>query len=252
MTSGVSLEKLELVREGVANLAEGAKLNIIAAVVTVIGAIAMATVAYTALTAVPGDLGPHPGPGPKGVEGHAAALTTLAGVLAILLVSAILSLLGWLRFKAGAEALARYNPDAYGIGATGAKLVLIGFAIAAISLLAGIALLLAGSAAGIGALVGLAVGGLLVLIGAILFIVMFFRMDEIDPDYKTAGIILIIGFVLSLIKILAVIGAILELIGFYMVYKTSKNVVKRLEETPMGASPAPQTLGLRGGPPGRN
>ncbi len=211
----------ELLVKGVEGLAEGAKLNLLAALLAVVGSIAVAAGAYVALQ------------GSSGV-GHAArhaasnpgsiGVMIIVSILIVMLASFALAFMGWLKLHEGAGALAAYKPD-YAIGATGVKLVLAGVAIGILSVIAGLALLAGGGWAI--ALLGVSIATLVMLIGFVLFGVMLFRLEEVDPGYKTAGLLLILGIVLSLVRPLAFIGAILQLAGFYLIYSTSKRVLER-------------------------
>ncbi len=229
--------RIEFLAKGVKGLAEGAKLNLLAAALAVIGSIAVAVAAYAALQGF-GSMG-HVAQHPTRHTGVAAGMGVVSLILLVILASFALAFMGWLRFREGAEALAACKPE-YRVGLTGVKLVLAGVAVGILSVIADFALLPAGGWAV--ALLGVSIAMLVMLVGYILFSIMLFRLGEVDTGYKTAGILLILGIVLSLVRPLAFIGAIIELIGFYTIYSTSKRVSERLSvETSMGVPPSGNT-----------
>ncbi len=219
---------IEALREGLEGLRSGALYNLVGAILSIVSVLLMAAVAAAVLQSMVAGAGPHARPE------HAATAIFVAAVpgFAMLLVAVVVLVLGWLRFKSGAESLTAYNPD-YGIGATGAKLFLGGLGIIFVGGLVAIVGALASSTGLlIGGLLIVAIGLLLQLVGMILFFVMLLRMDAIDSGFKTAGILLLIGVILTLISVdgLPLIGYILELVGYYLVYSTAKRSLERLQE----------------------
>ena len=71
-------------------------------------------------------------------------------------------------------------------------------------------------------------------IGMILFDVMLIRLGEVDSTFKTAGIILLIGVILSLITETAVIGTLLLLVGYYLVYSAAGRAAEKTAQQAAG------------------
>ena len=74
----------------------------------------------------------------------------------------------------------------------------------------------------------LAIGGILIVVGAILFVIMLIKMNEIESDLKIAGILLIVGIILDFIA--GGIGLILLMI---LIYTSSKRALKQVQVQPL-------------------
>ena len=231
-------------REAFAELSRGALYNLVSAIIAIIGAIVM-TIGLLSVYAPLMQ-------GMEGVEVHRpgyveaytvhVALGTVAAAIAlggvILLVAVIVFILGWLKFNRATSLLASYNPGDYSIGHTGTKLFIAGLVVELIGLIVAIAGALTSPGLFIMGLGVVGLGGLLQLIGMILFAVMLMRLGSLDGSFKTAGIILLVGIVLSLITYTAVIGAVLVLVGYYLVYSAAK---RQAEAAPEAAATTPAT-----------
>jgi hypothetical protein len=88
--------------------------------------------------------------------------------------------------------------------------------------LAGLALL---------ALVLVGIGAVLAIIGFIFFMVMLLRLGEVEgisPTLKNAGVMLLVGFILSFIPVINIIGAIITLIAVVMIYRGAGESIHNL------------------------
>ncbi len=160
----------------------------------------------------------------------AAALTSLAGIL--------LALAGFIVLLSSSSSFRDYSPSRLGRGSTAASLIAGGFAAMAFGLLLIIAS--AYGATAWSAVIGMGfifLGILIAFIGEILFAV-FIRdltvlRDEglnVPASFDAAGILLLLGVVLSVIPMIAPIGAILALIALAMIYKYSEEAINGLRE----------------------
>ncbi len=160
----------------------------------------------------------------------AAALTSLAGIL--------LALAGFIVLLSSSSSFRDYSPSRLGRGSTATSLIAGGFAAIAFGIL-----LIIASAYGAmvwGAVMGMGFiffGVLVAFIGEILFAV-FIRdltvlRDEglnVPAGFDTAGILLLLGVVFSVIPMIAPIGVVLVLISLAMIYKYSEEAINVLRE----------------------
>jgi uncharacterized membrane protein len=143
-------------------------------------------------------------------------------------VSAILGLIGFILFFIATGYLKRYDPD-YGIGRLGMIFQLIGVVLMLIIPI-GIALATLNVSPHI--IIGMlfSMGGLfllaatLIIIGAILFGIMLMRMDKVDSNFKTAGILYLIGMILNFAII--GVGSIFAIVSLVLIYTTSTRVIE--------------------------
>ncbi len=184
-------------------------------------------------------------------------ITQIFFILGIALIAVILAILSFYKFYKAASHFKEYDPSRLGIGKTGVLLIII-----AIILIIVAGAVLAGSFAtsfssslitgpshtpmgpanigGMGmGLIGAAISllliviiaGILALIGSIFFGIMVMRLGEIEnvePGFKTAGIIYIVSVVLSLIPYIAIVGFILSIISLVMMYSYSGKSLEKL------------------------
>lgn len=160
----------------------------------------------------------------------AVALTSLAGIL--------LALAGFIVLLSSSNSFRDYSPSRLGRGSTATSLIAGGFAAITFGLL-----LIIASAYGAtvwGAVMGMGLiflGILIAFIGEILFAV-FIRdltilRDEglnVPAGFGSAGILLLLGVVLSVIPMIAPIGVVLALIALAMIYKYSEEAINGLRE----------------------
>ncbi len=212
-------------------LRKGALYNLISAVIAIIGAVILAASlvsVYASLSASAANLNIN----------LAAVASALISAGVVLLVAVIVYILGWLKFNSAASMLAEYSRESYSIGYTGTRLFIIGLIVELVGLLVIIGGAAGGSIGGVmGGLAIVAIGGIVSFIGMILFAVMLIRLGEVDSSFKTAGILLLIGIILSLIEYTAVIGAILLLVGYYLVYSAAGRTAEKLAAQPGQAPP---------------
>ena len=172
-----------------------------------------------------------------------ALLSSLLGVGILGVIIAILLLVGFIYWFTATGDLENYN-SRLGIGKTGVILIIIGIILVIIggfSLIASRATypgMEMHSYPGMGfmALGGfmffLGIGGLLILIGWILFSIMLIRLgdlEEVSDSIHTAGILYLIGIILSLIPYLNIVGSILILIAVIMIYTGASSTLDRLK-----------------------
>ena len=246
-------DRLGVLVEGMTGLRRAFLAAIVAAVVGVVGAVAFAASLFgvaAAFTTVTGEA--------ASLEGLAEAL---AGAIVIIVVFAILYLALYLYFlvnlRRASKALARLRGE-LGIGATGALLSIIGLLLAVPGLLllvAGIISLAESLAkgigpAGLGLVLGglglLLLGGLLALIGEILVAIMVMRVEGLREEglpvrgsWNTAGILMLIGVVLSLLPsdLTAIIGGILLLVSFILAYMYAGETLEAARGQAASATP---------------
>ncbi len=202
----------ELIK-GLRGLKNGALVNLVSIGLSVIGlAIAMKTV--------------HAFRDPKMAL---MAFMALGSVVILLLISTALGIVSFIFYFNATGHLKRYKAD-LGIGRTGMIL-----------LLAGIILLFIGMFIIIGvasyqpftALLTLPilmiVSAILLIIGAVFFGIMLMRLGEtheVSSGFKTAGILYIIGLILSFF--LGVVGGIVGVISTVLIYKSAKESLSSL------------------------
>ena len=208
--------------EGLKELREGLKLNLIATGIALIGAIIVIGVMLTAFGTI-FFWGSATGQS-LNIENpdelfNAIGLTTIVLLVIVLLASFIVYLLSLIKIKDGMIKISEVYSDV-SIGATGAKLMYYGV----ILMIIGILLILV-----IIGIVPILIGALLLLIGFILWLVGVINLDNhIGEDIKMPAILILIGFILSLVNV-PLIGFILELVGIYMMYTRLGDEINRLE-----------------------
>ena len=171
-----------------------------------------------------------------------ALLSSFIGIGILEVIMGILLLIGFIYWFTAAVDLENYN-SGLGIGKTGVILIIIGIILAIVGVLSLIGMGAAylgmaehpypgmGAMAFGGLIFFLGIGGLLVLIGWILFSIMLIRLgdlEEVSDTIHTAGILYLIGIVLSLIPFLNVIGSILILVAVVMIYTGAGSTLDNL------------------------
>ena len=167
-------------------------------------------------------------------------------VLAVMLVALILTIIAFILWFMATGNLKRYNPERFGIGRLGMVLQLIGIILIVVGGVAGLALIGFAASAGLmaapsafGAFFGflaiLILAAILAIIGAILFAIMFIRFPEdarIESGFKTAGILYLIGVILSIIPFVSMVGSIIVLVAVILIFIYSGSTLRRLEALP--------------------
>ena len=206
-------------------LRKGAVYNLVSAIIAIIGAVFMLSSLASIYQGIEAGLS-------QNLQANIAAVASTLIIAGIILLAAIIVyILGWLKFNAAAARLAEYSRERYSIGYTGTRLFIIGL----VAELIGLLLLVGGAAAAsitviLGSFALVAIGGIAGFIGMILFDVMLIRLGEVDATFKTAGIILLIGIILSLITETAIIGTLLLLVGYYLVYSAAGRAAGRIQQ----------------------
>jgi len=166
-------------------------------------------------------------------------------VLAVMLVALILTIIAFILWFMATGNLKRYNPERFGIGRLGMVLQLIGIILIVVGGVAGLALIGFVASAGLMAapsvgaffsfLAILILAAILAIIGAILFAIMFIRFPEdarIESGFKTAGILYLIGVILSIIPFVSMVGSIIVLVAVILIFIYSGSTLRRLEALP--------------------
>jgi len=210
---------MEELIKGLADLKNGALVNLIAIilVIIVVGSI-LGTIGMTKPMTKPNAI---------------MILAALGSMVLVLLVAMILGIIGFIYYFKATGHLKRYNSN-LGIGRTGITLQLIGCALVFLSVLIVAAMLAAhmGAVAIVTLPIMLILGVVLMIIGAIFFGIMLMRLGEdpnVESGFKTAGIIYLIGMVLAFI--LGIIGDILGIIVTIMIYVSAKRSLSKLMYT---------------------
>ncbi len=236
--------ELDSLVSGLKDLKSGALFEIISVIILIIAFIPL--FAMTSLlhpTTLSGPMGPNIMP----LAG--LMITQALLIFGAALIAVILAIFSFYKFYKAASHLKEYDRSRLGIGKTGILLMIIAIILiiiagavavgffAAISLSTS-AFVSTGSPAigptrigGMGGLIGavslillVIIAGILALVGSILFGIMIMRLGEIEnvePGFKTAGIIYIVSVVLSLIPYTAIVGFILSIVSLAMVYSYS-------------------------------
>ena len=176
-------------------------------------------------------------PAPMSHMFSGVAITTMT----VILVASALSLIAFILWFMATGNFKRYNPDRFGIGRLGLLLQIIGIilifagslAFVGVAFAQGPNITLFGVFFGFIAIVMLA--AILVLVGAILFAIMLMRLPEdqnVESDFKTAGILYLIGIILSIIPYISMVGSILTLVAVILIFTYSGSTLKRLETLP--------------------
>ncbi len=165
----------------------------------------------------------------------------LAALVALGIVTALVSLVGFRRLASGAAELARVEPEL----TTASVLIRVGWVGGLVLLLVGLLLLLL--------VVGvflLLIAAVLLLLGVVGLIMLSFRMRDIygEPLYGTSGGLLVLGIVLGIVLALvlgglgsAVSGA-LFLASLAILYAAMGRTIKSLREESARARTPPQLV----------
>jgi len=167
-------------------------------------------------------------------------------VLAAILVALILAIIAFILWFMATGNLKRYNPERFGIGRLGMLLQLIGIILIVVGGVGGLALMgfvasasLTAAPSAFGAFFGflaiLILAAILAIIGAILFAIMVMRLPEdagIESGFKTAGILYLIGVILSIIPFVSMVGSIIVLVAVILIFIYSGSTLRRLEALP--------------------
>ncbi|RLI14827.1 MAG: hypothetical protein DRO43_03030 [Candidatus Hecatellales archaeon] len=166
---------------------------------------------------------------------------TIITMMTVILVALALSIIAFIQWFMATGNLKRYNPDKFGIGRLGMLLQLIGVILIFIGSLSfvGVAFARGSNIAFFGALFGfmaiIILTAILALVGAILFAIMLMRLPEdpnVESGFKIAGILYLIGVILSIIPNIGIVGAILILVAAILIFTYSGSTLKRLEALP--------------------
>jgi len=162
-------------------------------------------------------------------------------MMTVMLVASALSLIAFILWFMATGNLKRYNPDRFGIGRLGLLLQVIGIILIFAGSLAfvGVAFAQGSNIAFFGVFFSfmavIMFAAILVLVGAILFAIMLIRLPEdqnVESDFKTAGILYLIGIILSIIPYISMVGSILILVAVILIFTYSGSTLKRLETLP--------------------
>jgi len=207
--------------EGLRKLRTGALLSIVSTILAFVGlAVIFASVGFAVST------------DPNAIM---AMLGTAAIGLGLLAATLVLSLIAFILWFMATGHFKRHDPVKLGIGRLGMILVVVGI----ILVLAMMVVIVVGAVAGslgvfvsalMGGIVIAVLGGVLAFVGVILFALMLMRLPEtpkVDSSLKTAGILYIIGMILSFI----LIGAVLMLVAVILIYTGSGVSIKALQVT---------------------
>ncbi|AEM38651.1 hypothetical protein Pyrfu_0782 [Pyrolobus fumarii 1A] len=239
-TGALGNDKHNALREGLAALRRGALYNIISFVLIVAGGVFMIASSLAAMGGIA-----VPAEAPMGPE-HATRIigrVLLATIpyFAAIALGLVLAILAWIVWRRAATHLSLYDPS-YGIGATGALLVLIGYVIILLSIVVAIALVSSGVVGlALAAFGGMFLGALISFIGGVMFAIMLLRLDKIEGGLKIAGILLLVGMVLSIFNMS--VGAALLLVTSILVYYYSGIALSKLESGQTGVVSSGATSG---------
>lgn len=156
--------------------------------------------------------------GPTATGFMSLALIASLGVFAFLIVFAMaLSIASFIYFFMATGALRKAN-ERYGIGRKGMILILVGLILISVSFLMTAILTPATNAmAVVGILVLLLIASaVVILIGVILFGIMLLRLENVDPRFKTAGILYFVGIIVPF----------LILVAMYFVYSAAGRAMR--------------------------
>ena len=238
----MSSDDLSSLVDGLRKLRTGALLQIIAVVISIIIFIYM-FISVGALMLF----------SPRMLTG--TVLPTLVGAAITGIVSGILSLIGFIYWFRATNSLREYNPDRLGIGRTGIILTVIGLILVILggivvigsSLLTHISTTTSSTTLTmrsasitaphatfiiLGFVAILGAGGILAFIGWILFSIMLIRLgnlENVSSSLHTAGILYLIGFILSLIPFIGIVGGILILVAVIFIYTGSGDTLNQLK-----------------------
>lgn len=231
------------------DMKDGVLLIIVASVVGVVVAVALLLAFFATLFSV----AVAPAPPPVGQADilfvlGSALIMVVAGALACVVVALVAI---YAKFLPGVSRLARLDPD-YSTPSTLMKIgYYVGLPLDLVGLLVIVATLVsAKEATHPGQLfAGLVAGGIAVIVGVILLIIasigliiLCFKLGDKEriSEYKTAGVLLIVGFVLGFIPYVGVVGGILDLIALVLLYMSlSKSLRKYTGTAEQPALPPP-------------
>ena len=248
---------IDELRRGLDRLRLGALLEIAAFVVVISGLIVLgsASSAYSfGAYGSSGELsGSHPLSGgglttPPAATESGNIFVVLGAIVGLMLISGVLGIISFVLWFMATGNLKRYS-ERLGIGRTGMILQLIAIIIIIVGMIGFIAFIAVsakqllprepsfgafpGMMAGILGILGIAIiGAILAVIGGIMFGLMLMRMPEegLDNGFKTAGIIYLVGMVVSLIPFVSLISFILSLISVILIYRSAKRNLESLQE----------------------
>ncbi|ADC66669.1 conserved hypothetical protein [Ferroglobus placidus DSM 10642] len=204
--------------EGLKDLKTGALLNLLAMLLIFFGmGIMFATFGFTPMREIK----------PEEFLGMMAVF----GIFALLfLLAIILSLASFIMYFKATGHLKNYD-ERYGVGRKGMILEIIGsililasfipltatgttkeFHYATFEILAAFSLVFAGAIA--------------LIVGAILFGIMLMRLEEVESDFKVAGILYFLGMILSFFT--GIIGVLIGIATTALIYISAKSALKRI------------------------
>ena len=178
-----------------------------------------------------------PGPGASPYPPMAMITGTVMFSLVVIGAAAVLGLIAYILWFMAAGHLKRYNMK-WGIGRLGMTLQIIALAIIALALIIILpTAIIGGFKVFLGVFAGFVgimfVGGILSIVGAILFAIMLIRLPEepkIDSGFKVAGILYLLGLIISLIPTINIVGLILSIVAVIMIYISSGNSLKIIQQ----------------------
>jgi len=199
--------------EGLRNLRAGAMFNLISVILVLI-----------AIILIFAAVGSFPNPNTL------ISLIAIVGTyILLLIVASIVGLVGFILYFKATGNLKKYNPD-YGIGRTGMILQIVGLIIMIASLgffVASLTRSLGSVERAVLSMFGfIIVGAVIIVVGVVLFSVMLIRLGEIESGFKTAGILYLIGIVLSLI--VGGVGSILGIVSTILIYTSAGRALEKL------------------------
>jgi len=215
--------------DGLYRLRTGALLQILAVIVSLIGLVYAISILGLSIFMSP-------------QMGLGSIVSTIGSIVLVAFISGILMLIGFIYWFMATGNLRNYNPSKLGIGRTGVTIIVIGLIIALLAILA-----LAGAVATLppagprepallfattgGFAILVLLGLIMVFIGWILFSVMLIRLGDLENvsnTIHTAGILYLIGIIVSLVPYLTVIGEILILIAVILIYTGAGESLNRI------------------------
>ncbi len=243
--------ELDSLISGLRDLKSGALFEIISIIAL--------TIAFAPLFAITSLLRPMALSGPMGPKIMPLAGLMITQVLLIFgaaLIAIILTIFSFYKLYKAASYLKEYDRSRLGIGKTGILLMIMAIILIIIAGVSAIGFFavtsfststfvptgpfpfigpahmrgLIGAAASL--LLLMMIVGILALVGSIFFGIMIMRLGEIknvEPGFKTAGIIYIISVILSLIPYIAIAGFILSIISLIMIYSCAGRSLGSLE-----------------------
>ncbi len=235
--------ELDSLVSGLRDLKSGALFEIISVIILIVAFVPLFAMTSIRPMALSGPMGPRMMP----LTG--LMITQVLIISGAALIAFILAIYSFYKFYKAAGHFKDYDRSRLGIGKTGVLLIIIAiiliiiagavaigfFAMASVSigtLVSSGPKPMIGPMGGFGGLIGAAISllalviiaGILALIGSIFFGIMIMRLGEIEnvePGFKTAGIIYIVSVILSLIPYIAIVGFVLSIISLVMVYSYS-------------------------------